>query len=180
MARDSYDKATAILRASFPARAAGDETVNRHFPAFGAADRVMAGAGLIPKGTRGGAGGALFNGGRRDGRGIYPGPRTARGPAARSVAQELISSDAAAAAASGGPVVDIRVWAGKLGEAGVPSETIYGSYEAAGGDAALSAQQQAGETSGFLSDFVGALEGAGVSAEVVVGTYQEAGGRIGR
>lgn len=188
MASDSYSKATQILRTRFPARATADDIVDRKFPAFGAADRIVAGAGLIPQGTRGGkTGGGRGSVGPLAGnrRGTYPGPRIPRGPAERSVAADLIAQDADRAAqdaaeGKGGAAVDIRVWAAKLQQAGVAGETIFAAYDAAGGDAELSAQQQAGATGGFLADFVGGLEDQGVAPEVVLGTYQQAGGRIGR
>ena len=190
-------KANAIMSRSFPAMARGDRVL---------ADSGIAprgGRGSLQPGTAGGiwtpaAGGRAGDergGGTQapDAPGVYTGPRTARGPLyvgpgrftgriavpGASPAATLIAEDAARAVARGIPAVDIRVWAAKLGEAGVASDDIYAAYENAGGDASLSAQQQRGDTSSFLTYFVGGLEQLGVSPEVIVGAYQEAGGRIG-
>lgn len=197
MARHPYDAANDILNRQFPARERANRIMREQFPATAAADRVMAESGLIPKwgrslppGGRGdtqaplqpGTAGGLQDGGR----GVYTGPRTARGPhyvgpgrfVGRTPVAELIVGDVARAAGSGIPVVDIRVWAERLQAAGVPEATIFAAYNDAGGSPDLAAEQARGDTSDFLGDFVGALEGYGVAPEIILGAYQEAGGRL--
>ena len=189
MPHSYYDKATEIMRASFPARAKATEIMSTVFPGLALADRVMADAGFFPRGGRGGrtagtSGGLVGESSpgvigrwRDGGRPVRTGPHYRRG--GRSSVADLIAQDVRRAGQSGGPVVDIRVWAAKLQEAGVSQEVIAGGYEDAGGDAVLSAAQQQGNTDTFLADFVEAMQELGASPEVLVGTYQSAGGRIG-
>lgn len=171
----TYDDANRILGRQFPSRAVANDIVGRTFPALSAGDRVLAGAGLIPRGGRGGLKAGTAGGlrgpvppGTRGGP-LYRGPRTPLG--------ELIAKDAAKVAREGG-TVDIQVWAGLLQQAGVAEATIFEAYEAAGGSADLAAEQQRGDTSDFLGDFVQALEARGVDAAVIAGSYQQAGGRL--
>ena len=161
-----YDQASQIVQDAFPAIKKADEIMGGSFPSLAAADRVLAGAGLIPKGRRGLTAGTA--GGLRAGE-----PQLGTGGRRRSPAAMLIAKSAKV-----GGGADIRVWAAKLQSGGVDRETIYGAYAGVGGDAALSAQQRAGDTSEFFADFVEALEGVGVDRAVILGAYQQAGGRF--
>lgn len=173
----TYDDANNIIGRAFPSMATANDIVGRAFPSMAAGDRILAGAGFIPRGGRGR--GVLppkssMPGARGPRPGAVSGPHRTGG---RSPAAKIIGDDAAV-----GGTVDIRVWAAKLKAAGISGDDIFAAYNAAGGDAVLAPAEATGTNADdieFLGDFVEALEATGADPKVILGAYQQAGGLRG-
>lgn len=165
----SYDRANRILAAHVPGVEQAGKIMEARLPFMTAGDRILAGAG--PRGAGGAAEKPAPGGWGAGGSGPL------RVPPGRVISPlgAAIAANAAATAEAGG-VVNINVWAAKLGEAGVSSDAIRGAYDGAGGDGALAPAESRGDTSQFLGEFVAGLEARGVPAEIIVSAYQAAGG----
>lgn len=166
MSREALDTANDIIGKHLPQVAAANDILASRFPGQAAAN-----AALLGRGVRGGGVFVPARGNLRHS--VDPRMVLKVSPLARAIA------DNAQAVKDAGGVVDINVWAGQLGAAGVDGAFIVGAYDQAGGDAVLGPAEAKGDTRAFLAEFVSGLEASGVSAELIAGTYQAAGGRLG-